>query len=139
MLSLHAAGAADRSARSLHDTLRQSVCAKSHTAWSRSPCGGPLQGREMETTAMRPSATPADPTGSGPDSFAQPHGITDPLSLTPAAKASVQILIVDDERTLRESCASMLKHEGYNVRVCSSGVEVIETLKRTRYDSVVVC
>src|SRR5207302_1937437 len=52
--------------------------------------------------------------------------------------ASVQILIVDDERTLRESCASMLKHEGYNVRVCSRGEEALETLKRVRFDIVLL-
>ena len=92
----------------------------------------------METTAMRSAAASADPAGSGSDSPTQPLGITDPLSLTPAAKASVQVLIVDDERTLRESCASMLKHEGYNVRVCSRGDEALETLKRTRFDIVLL-
>src|SRR5216117_4082751 len=125
-------------ARSLHCSLRRVVCAGSHTAWSPTPCGGPLQGRAMETTAMRSAAASADPAGSGPDSPTQPIGLTDPLSLTPAAKASVQILIVDDERTLRESCASMLKHEGYNVRVCSRGDEALETLKRTRFDIVLL-
>ena len=92
----------------------------------------------METTAMRSAAASADPASSGSDSPTQPLGITDPLSLTPAAKASVQVLIVDDERTLRESCASMLKHEGYNVRVCSRGDEALETLKRTRFDIVLL-
>src|SRR2546430_15911642 len=125
-------------ARSLHCTLRRVVCAGSHTAWSPTPCGGPLQGRAMETTAMRSAAASADPAGSGSDSPTQPLGITDPLSLTPAAKASVQVLIVDDERTLRESCASMLKHEGYNVRMCSRGDEALETLKRTRFDIVLL-
>jgi DNA-binding NtrC family response regulator len=91
----------------------------------------------METTAIR-SSGPSDSASSGQDSPTQPLGITDPLSLTPAAKASVQILIVDDERTLRESCASMLKHEGYNVRVCSRGDEALETLKRTRFDIVLL-
>src|SRR5205807_10413472 len=91
----------------------------------------------METTAMRSAAASAD-TGAGSDTPPPPLGITDPLSLTPAAKASVQVLIVDDERTLRESCASMLKHEGYNVRVCSRGDEALETLKRTRFDIVLL-
>src|SRR5947208_15348540 len=91
----------------------------------------------METTAMRSAAASAD-TGSGPDTPTQPIGLTDPLSLSPAAKASVQILIVDDERTLRESCASMLKHEGYNVRVCSRGEEALETLKRVHFDIVLL-
>ena len=89
----------------------------------------------METTAMRSAAGSADPAGSSPDSPTRP---LDPLSLSPAAKASVQILIVDDERTLRESCASMLKHDGYNVRVCSRGDEALETLKRTRFDIVLL-
>ena len=92
----------------------------------------------METTAMRAAAVRADSAGSSPDAPTQPIGLTDPLSLSPAAKASVQILIVDDERTLRESCASMLKHEGYNVRVCSRGEEALETLKRVRFDIVLL-
>src|SRR5437016_1397410 len=138
MLSLRATCGPTGWARSLHCTLRRVVCAGSHTAWSPTPCGGPLQGRAMETTAMRSAAASADPAGSGSDSPTQPIGITDPLSLTPAAKASVQVLIVDDERTLRESCASMLKHEGYNVRVCSRGDEALETLKRTRFDIVLL-
>src|SRR5256885_564261 len=138
MLSLRATCGLTGWARSLHCTLRRVVCAGSHTAWSPTPCGGPLQGRAMETTAMRSAAASADPAGSGSDSPTQPLGITDPLSLTPAAKASVQVLIVDDERTLRESCASMLKHEGYNVRVCSRGDEALETLKRTRFDIVLL-
>src|SRR5437660_2290951 len=138
MLSLRATCGPTGWARSLHCTLRRVVCAGSHTAWSPTPCGGPLQGRAMETTAMRSAVASADPAGSGSDSPTQPLGITDPLSLTPAAKASVQVLIVDDERTLRESCASMLKHEGYNVRVCSRGDEALETLKRTRFDIVLL-
>src|SRR5216117_175654 len=138
MQCLRAVGGASRRAQSLHDILRPSMCGRSHTTWSPSPCGGLLQGREMETTAMRAAAVRADSAGSSPDAPTQPIGLTDPLSLTPAAKASVQILIVDDERTLRESCASMLKHEGYNVRVCSRGDEALETLKRTRFDIVLL-
>src|SRR5947208_2080228 len=138
MLSLRATCGLARWARSLHDTVRRVVCARSHAAWPPTPCGGLLQGREMETTAMRAAAVRADSAGSSPDAPTQPIGLTDPLSLSPAAKASVQILIVDDERTLRESCASMLKHEGYNVRVCSRGEEALETLKRVRFDIVLL-
>src|SRR5438105_3883401 len=138
MQCLRAVGGASRRAQSLHDSLQPSMCGRSHTTWSPSPCGGLLQGREMETTAMRAAAVRADAAGSSPDAPTQPIGLTDPLSLSPAAKASVQILIVDDERTLRESCASMLKHEGYNVRVCSRGEEALETLKRVRFDIVLL-
>ena len=38
-------------------------------------------------------------------------------------KARVRILIVDDEHTLRESCASVLRQEGYDVTVSGRGQE----------------
>ena len=41
------------------------------------------------------------------------------LAIGPDAKARVRILVVDDEHTLRESCAGVLRHEGYDVTVCS--------------------
>jgi len=77
----------------------------------------------MRTPETRDSTPPAAP---------------DPLSLTPETKASLQILIVDDERTLRESCVSMLKHDGYNVRACARGDEALDTLKRVRFDIVLL-
>src|SRR5256885_2394048 len=115
MQCLRAVGGASRRAQSLHDILRPSMCGRSHTTWSPSPCGGLLQGREMETTAMLAAAVRADSAGSSPDAPTQPIGLTDPLSLSPAAKASVQILIVIDERTLPVSSASMHTHEHSNV------------------------
>jgi len=51
-----------------------------------------------------------------------------------AAKASIRVLVVDDERTLRDSCASVLEYEGYNVTVCSRGEEALELLKRRTFD-----
>jgi len=58
--------------------------------------------------------------------------------LTPEVKASIRILIVDDERTLRESCASVLQHEGYEVSLCSRGEEAKDLLKRTAFDVVML-
>jgi len=48
------------------------------------------------------------------------------------------VLIVDDDRTLRESCASVLQYEGYQVSLCSRGDEARETLKRNRFDIVLL-
>src|SRR3989442_1181689 len=79
---------------------------------------------------MSPQPTPAPPGG--------PATAVDHLALTPETKASLQILIVDDERTLRESCVSMLKHDGYNVRACARGDEALDTLKRLRFDIVLL-
>src|SRR2546425_9788603 len=79
---------------------------------------------------MSPQPTPAPPGG--------PATAVDHLALTPETKASLQILVVDDERSLRESCVSVLEHEGYNVRVCSRGEDALDTLKRVRFDIVLL-
>ncbi|HKW41471.1 MAG TPA: sigma-54 dependent transcriptional regulator [Gemmatimonadales bacterium] len=56
------------------------------------------------------------------------------LAIGPEAKARVRILVVDDEHILRESCAAVLRHEGYDVTVCSRGQEALDLLKRRAYD-----
>jgi len=60
------------------------------------------------------------------------------LAIGPEAKARVRILVVDDEHTLRESCAAVLRHEGYDVTVCSRGQDALELLKRRAFDVVLV-
>src|SRR5579862_9210706 len=79
---------------------------------------------------------------SGPQSRAaaestpSPGGLTDLLAITPEDKASLRLLLVDDERTLRESCLSVLQHDGYNVESCGRGDEALDKLKRGRFDIV---
>src|SRR5437870_13556992 len=58
--------------------------------------------------------------------------------LTPELRAEIRVLIVDDDRTLRESCASVLQYEGYQVSLCSRGDEARETLKRNKFDIVLL-
>jgi DNA-binding NtrC family response regulator len=58
--------------------------------------------------------------------------------LTPELKASIRILVVDDEETLRDSCASVLAYEGYQVTVCSRGEEARDLLKRNKFDIVLL-
>src|SRR6184192_2176244 len=60
------------------------------------------------------------------------------LAIGPEAKARVRVLVVDDEHTLRESCAAVLRHEGYDVTVCSRGQEALDLLKRRAFDLVLV-
>ena len=62
----------------------------------------------------------------------------DMLSMPADIKASIRILIVDDERTLRESCASVLRGEGYNVTLAGRGEEALELLRRRQFDLVLV-
>jgi DNA-binding NtrC family response regulator len=73
-------------------------------------------------------------TGNPPDS----SSVNRLLPIGPEDKASIRILVVDDEHTLRESCASVLGLEGYDVTVCGRGPEAIGLLKRQPFDIVLV-
>ena len=65
-------------------------------------------------------------------------GARDPLSISPEVKASLNLLIVDDDRTLREGCASVLQLDGYNVTTLGRGDEAIDLVKRRRFDIILV-
>jgi DNA-binding NtrC family response regulator len=64
--------------------------------------------------------------------------LTDLISISPAVRQSVRILVIDDERVLRESCASVLSHEGYHVTTSGRGTEALELLKRRAFDIVLI-
>src|SRR5262245_28638680 len=68
----------------------------------------------------------------------EPGSGRDPLSIPSDVKASIRILIVDDERTLRESCASVLEMDGYSVTLAGRGEEAAELVKNRRFDIVLV-
>src|SRR6059036_3365444 len=70
--------------------------------------------------------------GNGPD----PNNVNAMLAIGPDAKARIRTLVVDDEHTLRESCASVLRLEGYDVTVSGRGQEALELLKRRPFDIV---
>src|SRR6188508_3606518 len=67
-----------------------------------------------------------------------PEPPRDPLSIPAEVKASIRILVVDDERTLRESCASVLQMDGYNVTLIGRGEEALDTVKRRKFDIILV-
>src|SRR6266508_908930 len=75
-----------------------------------------------------PHAGPA-----GPDAPAR-----DPLSIPGDVKASIRVLVVDDERTLRESCASVLQMDGYNVTLVGRGEEALDKFKQRKFDIILV-
>src|SRR2546422_589044 len=60
------------------------------------------------------------------------------LPIGPELKARIRVLIVDDEHTLRESCATVLRQEGYDVTVCGRGQDALDLLKRRGFDLVLV-
>src|SRR5207247_11471627 len=70
---------------------------------------------------------------------AQPARRTPPLPpVDSATRSSIRVAVVDDERTLRESCHSVLQAEGYNVALCGRGNEARETRKRRPFDIALV-
>jgi len=62
----------------------------------------------------------------------------DPLSIPSEVKASIRILIIDDERTLRESCASVLQMDGFHVTLIGRGEEALEAVRRRKFDIILV-
>jgi DNA-binding NtrC family response regulator len=59
---------------------------------------------------------------------------TEIVALGDDVKRTISILIVDDEDTLRESCASVLGVEGFDVSVCGRGSEAEQVIRRRPYD-----
>ncbi len=64
--------------------------------------------------------------------------IPDTAMVPMEARASIRVLVVDDDRILREGCASVLQVEGYNVASSGRGDEAIELFRRSRFDIVLV-
>jgi DNA-binding NtrC family response regulator len=59
-------------------------------------------------------------------------------SIPASVRATIRVLIIDDDRTLREGCASVLQVEGYSVTVCGRGDEAVDLLRRSHFDVVLV-
>jgi DNA-binding NtrC family response regulator len=64
--------------------------------------------------------------------------VSSPVPANSSDHSSVRILVIDDEETLRESCASVLRVEGYQVNVCGRGEEALQLVKRGGYDVVMI-
>ena len=77
-------------------------------------------------------------TGSGQGYAPTEASGRDVLALPPEVKASIRVLIVDDERTLRESCASVLRGEGYTVTLAGRGEEALDLMRRRQFDLVLI-
>jgi DNA-binding NtrC family response regulator len=54
------------------------------------------------------------------------------------ASSAVRVLVVDDDRALREGCASVLQSDGYRVTTSGRAEEAIELVKRPQFDVVLV-
>ena len=55
-----------------------------------------------------------------------------------SASSALRIIIIDDEATIRESCASVLRLEGFAVTLCSKYSDALEMLMSGAYDIVLL-
>lgn len=74
---------------------------------------------------------PDTPIGSSAVSGGQENSL-----VTGEFRATLSVLIVDDERTLRETCRTILSGLGYRTEVVSRGEEAIALLQRRSFDIV---
>ena len=77
-----------------------------------------------EAVARRPAARSAAPTRITSDSGADPR----PL----------RILVVDDDRTARETCGKVLEGDGYNVALSRGGEEALHLIERQSFEIVLL-
>lgn len=65
--------------------------------------------------------------------------LSDTNAITVPDKGSgLRILVVDDDRTLREGCASVLQMDGHAVTSTGRGEEALELVRRRKFDLVLV-
>ena len=105
----------------------------------RQTCRGSAAGQlnSIDTGGGLESAAGANPTP--PDGGHRDSGSArDPLSIPAHVKANIRIIVIDDERTLRESCASVLQMDGFSVTLAGRGEEALDLVKNRRFDIVLV-
>ena len=71
---------------------------------------------------------------------AQPQGATSARNagIQRADGTPVRVLVVDDEPSLAELLASVLRYEGWNVLTAGSGADAVRTAREFRPDAVVL-
>jgi DNA-binding NtrC family response regulator len=87
-----------------------------------------------ETTAAVPSSDVEVPLQNSVDE--RYHA--DSLEMSAEIRSGIKVLVVDDERTLREGCISMLQLEGYRAAGAARGDEAIEMMARAQFDIVLI-
>ncbi|NNF13891.1 MAG: sigma-54-dependent Fis family transcriptional regulator [Gemmatimonadetes bacterium] len=60
------------------------------------------------------------------------------IALDPEVRGSVDVLVIDDEHSLRESCASLLRTEGFSVTTCGRGDDALRLVRTRPFDIVLL-
>ena len=75
-------------------------------------------------------------SSSGPDPAEPATGGSS--SVDREAREGINVLIVDDEDTIRESCASVLEQEGFQIKTAHRGEDALQLLQRRSFDIVLL-
>jgi CheY-like chemotaxis protein len=67
-----------------------------------------------------------------PDNAQWRSGALDSVEQTPPADAAKTIMVVDDDRDIREALAQLLIDEGYRVRVAENGLRLVSAIEIDR-------
>jgi len=62
----------------------------------------------------------------------------EPMSVDVDVRRTIDVLVIDDEHSLRESCASLLRSDGYNVSVCGRGDDAARMVSSRRHDIILL-
>src|SRR3954452_5179276 len=62
--------------------------------------------------------------------------VADPVAV-PRPSAAYRVLVVDDERSMRELLSIVLRRDGYDVLIASDGRAAVDVLKRERVDVLI--
>ena len=60
------------------------------------------------------------------------------VALESEVRRSIEVLVIDDEHSLRESCASLLRTEGFSVSVCGRGDDAIRLVRSRPFDVILL-
>src|SRR5690606_552330 len=106
-------------------------------------CTRPLYERNTKRRLETPEPLrfrPTDPPTMNPPSHLGGHAAApagpdlELVAIDPEVRSSIEVLVVDDEHSLRESCASLLRSVGFSVTVCGRGDDALRMLKNRRFD-----
>jgi DNA-binding NtrC family response regulator len=61
-----------------------------------------------------------------------------PGPVPPVSRSEISVLVVDDDRSLREGCVSYFQVEGYDVTSIGSGSAALDLVRRRRFDLIML-
>jgi len=99
-----------------------------------------MKSASTDSSLYSPLGSAASAPGEAEVSIQLPDdsGPADSAGITREMRASIRVLVVDDDRTLREGSASVLRVQGYSVTAVGRGDEALDLVRRAHFD-IVLC